>query len=287
MDLTGFAEEVGSSGEVGALGLGTRGGCRAGVRCVSPPSGIDWFQPDEMTVSCAAGTPVEVLFAALAEHGQGVALPAGGTVGGALSVGHSAPSRLGRGPIRDTVLQARFVSAAGEVVTAGGPTVKNVTGFDLCRLLVGARGSLGLVGDVILRTRPLPASSGWFAGAANPFVVLRRLYRPAAVLWDGTTTWVCLEGDPRDVADQAAVCGLPAVDGPPDLPTGGRWALRPAELPSLPALGGRFVAEVGVGIVHHESPPPVGPVDAAVREVERRIKHELDPDGRFGPTPGA
>jgi FAD/FMN-containing dehydrogenase len=59
--------------------------------------------------------------------------PDGGTIGGALAVGHSGIRRLGWGPVRDTVLQVRYVSAAGEVVKAGGPTVKNVSGFDLCR----------------------------------------------------------------------------------------------------------------------------------------------------------
>ena len=68
--------------------------------------------------------------------------------------GRSGIRRLGDGPVRDAVLQVRYVSAAGEVVKAGGPTVKNVSGFDLCRLLVGSRGTLGFIGDVILRTRP-------------------------------------------------------------------------------------------------------------------------------------
>ena len=63
--------------------------------------------------------------------------------------------------MENTLLQARYVSAAGEIVKAGGPTVKNVSGFDLCRLLVGSYGTLGFLGDVILRTRPLPATSQW------------------------------------------------------------------------------------------------------------------------------
>ena len=106
-------------------------------------------------MSCGAGTPVAEVDAALAEHGQRVAIPPTGTVGGALAVGRSGIRRLGDGPIRDAVLQVRYVSAAGEIVKAGGPTVKNVSGFDLCRLLVGSRGTLGFLGDVILRTRPL------------------------------------------------------------------------------------------------------------------------------------
>ena len=101
--------------------------------------------------------------------------------------------------MRDALLQARVVTAAGTMVKAGGPTVKNVSGFDLCRLLVGSLGTLAFLGDVILRTRPRPAVQQWLAGAADPFAVRRRLYRPASILWDGVTTWVCLEGHPTDV----------------------------------------------------------------------------------------
>ena len=81
-----------------------------------------------------------------------------------MAVGRSGLRRLGYGPVRDALLQARYVSAAGELVKAGGPTVKNVSGFDLCRLLVGSRGTLGFIGDVILRTRPRARFEQWFRG---------------------------------------------------------------------------------------------------------------------------
>src|SRR5262245_63474887 len=153
------------------------------------PSGIDWVRPDEMTVQGGAGLPVEELVEALADFGQVVAIPPTGTVGGALAVGRSGIRRLGYGPIRDTVLQARYVSAAGEVVKAGGPTVKNVTGFDLCRLLVGSHGTLGFIGDVILRTRPRAVFEQWYASNADPFELFPKLYRPTSWLWDGRHRW--------------------------------------------------------------------------------------------------
>lgn len=285
MELTGFAGEVGHEGPVTITGSGSRGGGVPGVRSVQAPSGIELIQPDEMTVVCGAGTAVADLDAALAEHGQMVAIPCAGTVGGALAVGHSDIRRLGRGPIRDTLLQARYVSAQGRVVKAGGPTVKNVSGFDLCRLLVGSRGTLGFLGEVILRTWPRPAVSRWFAGTSDPFELLGTLYRPTAVLWDGGTTWVCLEGDAVDVDVQALQCGLPEVDGPPDLPRTGRWSVPPSELRAVAALAGgdRFVAEIGVGIVHHSLPPPARAMDAPRAELHRRIKLELDPSGRLNP----
>lgn len=281
MDLTAFASEVGTGGPVTITGLGTRGGPVPSVRAVRAPAGVEWIEPAEMTVRCGAGTAMVELDEALAAHGQMVTLPRSGTVGGALALGRSGLARLGHGPVRDALLQARYVSAAGEVVQAGGPTVKNVSGFDLCRLLVGSRGTLGFIGDVILRTRPRPRYQQWFAGPLDPNEALRRLYRPASILWDGMTTWVLFEGDPRDVADQVAAVPLEEAAGPPDLPPGGRWSVAPGD---IAGLTGRFVVEVGVGVVHHADPPPAVPVHPAVVELHRRIKERFDPTDRLNPS---
>lgn len=277
-----MAAAVGDSGPVTISGLGTRGGAVEGIRSVHAPSGIEWIQADEMVVSCGAATPVADLAAALAEVRQAVALPASGTVGGALAVGLSGIRRLGDGPVRDVLLQTRYVSAAGRVVKAGGPTVKNVSGFDLCRLLVGSHGSLGLLGDVILRTRPLPAASLWFRRDGDPWDVFAKLYRPVSVLWDGSSTWALLEGHPADVAEQAASCGLAVVDGPPSIPTGGRRSLAAAELRTLSGTSG-FVAEIGVGVVHTEAPTSSPAMPSELVALHRRLKHELDPEGRLNP----
>ena len=100
--------------------------------------------------------------------------------------------------------KARYVSADGRVIKAGGPTVKNVSGYDLCRLLVGSLGTLGLIGEVVLRTRPRRPRLGG-TGTTDPFALAATLYRPDAVLWDGTTTWLLLEGHPGDVEQQGAI----------------------------------------------------------------------------------
>ena len=279
MDLSTFAADVGIDGPVRIAGHGSRvPGCDL-TRTVRAPSGIDWFEPAEMTVCCGAGTPVSELASALADHDQTVAITPVGTVGGALAVGYSGLRRLGRGALRDTLLQARYVSATSMVIKAGGPTVKNVSGFDLCRLLVGSFGTLGFLGEVIMRTRPRPEVSKWYAGPAEPIRIQTTVYRPASILWDGITVWVCLEGDQRDVDAQAAALGFELVDGPPPLPEY-RWSLPPTE---LGALTGRFVAEIGVGTVHRETPPPRPAVAPAVVEIHRRLKAEFDPTGRLNP----
>ena len=280
-----FAEDVGVDGPVAVTGHGTRtASSTPGIRSVTAPAGIGWIQPAEMTVRCGAGTPIDVLDAALAERGQCVALPSGGTVGGALAVGRSDVRRLGWGPVRDTLLQARYVSAWGDVVKAGGPTVKNVSGFDVCRLLVGSLGTIGFLGDVILRTRPRAEHEQWYSTERDPWAVLGDLYRPTSVLWDGAMTWALIEGNTDDADEQAAACGLEPVAGPPNLPTTHRWSLPARELVRLrDDEPGTFVAEIGVGVVHHTRPGPAGVPADAVLALGRRIKHEFDPAGRLNP----
>jgi len=284
LSLEDFASEVGSSGPVTISGLGTRGGAVDGIREVRAPVGISRVDAAEMVVECGAGTPVHEVLEELAEHGQGLAIPAGGSIGGALAAGRNDTTRLGYGPMRDILLQTRYVSGLGKITKAGGPTVKNVSGFDLCRLLVGSRGTLGFLGEVIMRTRPLPRFSGWFVADADPIVILAALYRPTTVLWNGSATWALLEGDETDVVAEADHVGLAATDGPPSLPTAFRWSIRPDEIVDrAPAAGGEFVAEMGVGTVHHSAPAPEDRADPVVVELHRRIKAEFDPEGRLNP----
>ena len=310
--LLAFAQEVGGAdrGPVAVEGGRTQwhvgGPPESSTRLVTAPRGVVCFEPAEMTVQVRAGSTVAELDAVLAEAGQCVAL-AGfaptATVGGVLSVGRSGPSRLGHGPIRDALLQARYVSAEGLLVTAGGPTVKNVTGFDLCRLLVGSLGTVGLLAEVTLRTRPRPATSQWFSGAADPFELRRLLYRPVSLLWNGTSVWLLLEGYAEDVTAQAQIAidaGLSPAAGPPELPHS-RHSVDPGLLPLVaaePSQGGSFVAEIGVGIVHGELPTALhrtptrsgraasasaGAPNAAVRLLNERLKRLFDPTGRLNP----
>lgn len=294
-DLELFAEAVGSEGPVTVSGSGTRGGPVPGVRAVRAPAGVLDVQPAEMTVRCGAATPVDELVAVLAPHGQTVALPDGGTVGGALAVGHSDVRRLGWGPVRDTLLEARVVGAHGRVIRIGGPTVKNVSGFDLCRLMVGASGVLGFFGEVLLRTRPLAAASRWYTRSGVDSEQLaelqRRIHRPVSVLWDGVGVWVLLEGHPADLAATAAEHHLSPVDGPPELPRGSRRSMPPAAAvdvaarhrprtdDAVPAL----LVEVGVGIVHHREPADAPTPSPRVQALTSAVLRAFDPRGRLNP----
>jgi glycolate oxidase FAD binding subunit len=241
-----------------------------------------------MTVRVRAGTTVAELDDVLGAHGQCVAMPAfeGATVGGVVAVGHSGIRRLGWGPVRDTVLEVRYVSADGRLIKGGGPTVKNVSGYDIPRLFVGSLGTLGIIAELVLRTRPVPPCEQWFSGETDPFALLHLLHRPACVMWDGTTTWLLLDGHPDDVEAQGRLAGLQETHGPPPslsaMPH--RWSLPPSQLRSLPSDGhGPFLAEVGVGVVHRGVAQPREPLDPVVVELHRRMKAVFDPSGRLAP----
>lgn len=303
-----FADQVGpaDAGPVTCVGGRTQwtigGDLAPSTREVSAPSGVVAHQPGEMIVRVRAGTTLAELAAATAVGGQFVPLeaddPATATVGGVLACGRSGVRRLGRGPVRDCVLEVTAVSAGGEVIRAGAPLVKNVTGFDLCRLLVGSVGTLAFLAEVVLRCHPQPEAESWWASApgagVDPFDVHARLYRPLSVLWDGTRVWVGLSGSRADVDGQAGAVLEPGgrfelVDGPPAAPGPVRRSLAVAELPGLPRTAGRdgWLAQIGVGVVHCDEQAavavPVRPASPGVAELHRRIKERFDPSGRLNP----
>ncbi len=295
--LTDFAALVGESGPVAVEGARTRwdlgGPLDPSARLVTAPTGVVAYQPEEMTVRVRTGTAVSELDTVLRAAGQRCALPdRGGTVGGAVAVGENHLELLGRGAMRASVLEVRYVSAEGRIIVGGGPTVKNVTGFDLPRLLTGSLGTLGLLAEVILRTNPVTASSKWVcASEADPFVTRDTLPRCGAVLWDGATTWALLEGHQAEVDELLRrinrLGAFQERDSPPPLPPY-RWSMEPATLRTLAtdnsqAATGKFVASIGTGIVFAQNPQPQLPLDQAVELVSARIKAEFDPTGRLNP----
>ena len=292
-EVTAFAREVGDDEPVTVVGARTHwdvgGAALAGTREVRAPAGVWEHEPSEMTVRCGAGTTVAELTAHLARTGQMVPLdPAddAATVGGVLACGFSGHRRLRYGHVRDLVLQTRHVDATGKVVTAGGPTVKNVSGYDLPRLLVGSLGTLGFLAEVILRTLPMPPAAQWLYGDGDPFGVFDLLYRPSSILWNGSHTWVLLEGDPADVAAESnklEQAGFDACDGPPPIPGAGRESMRPTELRALAGTQDGWIAEVGVGLVHRDSPVQTAQVSSANAALMSQLKQRLDPGNRLNP----
>ncbi len=125
----------------------------------------------------------------------------------------------------------------------------------------------------------------WYRSAGvgtDPFTARDRLYRPSTILWDGTTTWVLLEGHAADVRAELEALGpgWTETGGPPPVPAAGRRSVRPSELRELE---GAFLAEVGVGTIHlHQPFAPAAP-DPSTATLQRRVKEAFDPTGRMNP----
>jgi len=130
--------------------------------------GITSYEPSELVVTARAGTPLAELEAALAEKGQclsfepprfvGAVGSLGGTVGGMVAAGLSGPARANVGSARDYVLGLQLINGRAEHLTFGGQVMKNVAGYDVSRLMVGALGTLGLITEVSLKVLPMAPS---------------------------------------------------------------------------------------------------------------------------------
>jgi glycolate oxidase FAD binding subunit len=136
-------------------------------------SGILEYEPAELVLTARAGTPLKHIEHILAQAGQmlpfdppqfshaqsgdgtqGGAL--GGTLGGAVAAGLSGPARPWQGAVRDAVLGVTVLNGEGKVLRFGGKVMKNVAGYDVSRLMVGALGTLGVLLEVSIRVLPVP-----------------------------------------------------------------------------------------------------------------------------------
>lgn len=123
--------------------------------------GVVHYAPEELVLTVRAGTALAEVETLLGERGQMLAFepPHYGddaTIGGTLAAGLSGPRRAAAGSARDFVLGARVLTGRGEVLRFGGEVIKNVAGYDLSRLMVGAHGTLGVLLDASFKVLPRP-----------------------------------------------------------------------------------------------------------------------------------
>ena len=159
-----------ASGPLRICGGGTRG---IGQPLLGEPvltsrlSGITLYEPGALTLVAQAGTPLAEIEAVLAEQGQRlpfepmdmrVMLGREGvpTVGGMVAANASGPRRVQVGACRDSLIGVRFVDGSGTVIKNGGRVMKNVTGYDLVKLMAGSWGTLGVLTECSFKLLPVP-----------------------------------------------------------------------------------------------------------------------------------
>lgn len=131
-------------------------------------SGVTLYEPEELILSAKGGTPIAEIEALIAARGQMLAFepmdygpllgtaPGQGSLGGVFACNLAGPRRISHGAARDHALGARAVSGRAEAFKSGGRVVKNVTGYDLPRLLTGSFGTLAVLSELTLKVLPRP-----------------------------------------------------------------------------------------------------------------------------------
>jgi glycolate dehydrogenase FAD-binding subunit len=135
---------------------------------LSALSGVTLYEPAELVLSAKAGTPLSEIEALVAGKGQRLGFepmdcgqlmgnPSGrGSIGGTVAANLCGPRRITAGAARDHLLGFSAVSGRGETFKSGGRVVKNVTGYDLCKLMAGSWGTLAAITEVTVKTLPKP-----------------------------------------------------------------------------------------------------------------------------------
>ncbi len=154
------------------------------VVCLTDMHEMLEYTPADMTCTVQAGARLADVQAVLAEHGQFIALdppdPEHATIGGIVAGNPSGPLRLRYGTVRDLLIGIKVVGADGTITKGGGKVVKNVTGYDMCKLYAGSLGTLGIVVEATFKLWPKPVIESTVLAA---YPTLEKAYSTARGLY--------------------------------------------------------------------------------------------------------
>ncbi|MCH7483572.1 MAG: FAD-binding protein [Chloroflexi bacterium] len=274
------------------------------------------YEPGDLTITCGAGITLGDLRKATAAAGQMVAfdpeIADEATVGGVLAADLWGPSRVSLGGPRDFTIGLRVITGDGLITRAGGRVVKNVAGYDLCKLYVGSLGTLVVITEATFKVQPLPKATrdlAFTAGSAAEACgiasesLMRGLSLRSVVVTRADERWrlditlagseAAVERSARELASLAGDRGQETGDRDEradERPIGVRISALPSELPSL--LEGlptdaRFLAYPTLGVVRMRlrdegELPPLVAMGALIEDAPPEVKRGIDV---FGPEP--
>jgi FAD/FMN-containing dehydrogenase len=263
--------------------------------------------PEDMTATVQAGMTLAAFQQALHRAGQWLPIDPPNaerlTIGDLLANDLSGPRRLGYGTIRDYLIGIKVALPEGQIIKAGGKVVKNVAGYDLCKLFIGARHSLGIIVEATFKLRPLPEAESFVRAECHSLDDLARtanaLLSSAAepIVLDAHNLTGCytvvaaFAGIREDVDLQvtlARVLGFSETDSnsyPQEF--WGNLAAAPRKTSVLPSRTteviaainpSHFLAHLGNGIIYSRggTPPAEQPMPLKLME---RVKKAYDPKG--------
>jgi FAD/FMN-containing dehydrogenase len=282
---------------------------------LSPFKRVVDYHPEDMTVTVETGMTWPELQASLGEHDQWLPidppLPDFWTVRDVLDHALTGPRRCGYGLVRDWALGLKVILASGQVIRTGGKVVKNVAGYDLTKLFIGARGSLGVIVEATFKVLPKPEAEKFaqvrlqkleqvedmLSGIADSNLtpsVLDVHNVPAAGEGAGLWAVIGFAGAREDVDEQIAQAGVLGLSKPTDLghekrfwgdsPAGGVQTLSilPSKLTKkLASMAPQFfVARAANGIIHYLG-APAEPENNDAAFLDERVKKAYDPENKF------
>lgn len=278
--------------------------------------------PEDMTACVEAGATLDALQSRLREGGQWLPIDPPGpeklTVGALLAANLSGPRRLGHGTIREHLIGIKVALADGQVIKAGGNVVKNVAGYDLCKLFVGSRGALGCIVEATFKLLPLPRKelflqancatldeaesileksltseltpivldivggrnrSGKTDAAPRLAVILGMAGSVAEVDWQEEQARELGFTRPTDLSREAAFWSDPESESTQTA------SVLPSRLIEIlnELAPAEFVARAGNGVIHYRGAPPL-PSARLPLDLLKRMKDAFDPNGNL-PTP--